>query len=67
VDDNDPDGCFLMWWPEGEENPNYEVAKNKASFIVNSATASSFNFTYLLFTVLLVVYQSQIFADIFDE
>lgn len=40
VDDDHPEGCFLMTWQEGADNPNYKVAYNKASKIVNVNSCS---------------------------
>ncbi|KAL4230396.1 folic acid receptor [Mactra antiquata] len=60
VEDTDPDGCFAMWWMEGAENPNYEIAYRKAQRLISSADSivlcSSWNCFYLLFVCICSVF-----------
>ena len=48
MEDDDPEGCMVMWWNKGSPNPNKDVAFQKAMKITSSSQRISL-FSYLHF------------------
>ena len=59
VNNDDPNGCMVMWWNEGEANPNRNIAYRRAQQIVSSSSRISvFCYLYFLSFLLVSVFQS---------
>ncbi|XP_045203143.2 folate receptor alpha-like [Mercenaria mercenaria] len=55
VNDTTPGGCFIMWWNENAENPNYQIAYNKAKQIVSGASRITLHFIAQLTSIMVFV------------
>lgn len=59
VNNDDPNGCMVMWWNEGEANPNRNIAYRRAQQIVSSSSRISvFCYLYFLSFLLVSVFQT---------
>ncbi|XP_060569845.1 folate receptor alpha-like isoform X2 [Ruditapes philippinarum] len=52
VNDTTPEGCFVMWWNEGDENPNQQIAYAKARQIVSWASRITTNLSALIYCII---------------
>ncbi|XP_052226595.1 folate receptor gamma-like isoform X2 [Dreissena polymorpha] len=57
VNNTDPDGCFVMWWQQDAENPNYQVAKDRALKLLQASSSLTVNVSncFFVFVAILVV------------
>lgn len=59
VNDSTPTGCFVMWWNENDDNPNYKIALDRANQIVSSAPLVTPTCLFIaLFTSIIFVFSS---------